>query len=104
MDDMFFRQQILQQENLNMQMRAQQDQMRNDVRMQQDILYELMLEEDEKRRKRHKGFYIMLDTALYFFIYAGFATKKDAANKTTSFFLWIAFFTRVISLTYESIA
>ena len=48
MDDMFFRQQILQQENLNMQMRAQQDQMRNDVRMQQDILYELMLEEDEK--------------------------------------------------------
>ena len=54
MDDMFFRQQILQQENLNMQMRAQQDQMRNDVRMQQDILYELMLEEDEKRRKRHK--------------------------------------------------
>lgn len=54
MDDMFFRQQILQQENLNMQMQAQQDQMRNDVRMQQDILYELMLEEDEKRRKRHK--------------------------------------------------
>ena len=54
MDDMFFRQQILQQENLNMQMRAQQDQMRNDVRMQQDILYELMPEEDEKRRKRHK--------------------------------------------------
>lgn len=54
MDDMFFRQQILQQENLNMQMRAQQDQMRNDVRMQQDILYELMLEEDEKRRNRHK--------------------------------------------------
>lgn len=54
MDDMFFRQQILQQENLNMQMRAQQDQMRNDVRVQQDILYERMFEEDEKRRKRHK--------------------------------------------------
>ena len=54
MDDMFFRQQILQQENLNMQMWAQQDQMRNDVRVQQDILYERMLEKDEKRRKRHK--------------------------------------------------
>ena len=54
MDDLFFRQQLLQQENLAMQMRAQQNQMRNDVWVQQDILYKRMLEEDEKRRKRHK--------------------------------------------------